>query len=221
MPTLHIHLDESGNFVFTPKGTKYYIFTAAWTYDPAPLAEQLRALRYSLIKDGHGEKLSGFHACDDPNPRRERVVSALRSHSGWNFASIVIEKRRVNPNLYKPEDFYPKFLSYVLNFVLRGRVKPNTSQVLIYTDTLPFTSSQAKVVETTIKSSCRKELKVPFQVLHHGSDGNYWIQIADYCSWSVCRKWEHSDTRFYDQIRGRLAVAEIDPMSRGDGTEYY
>jgi Protein of unknown function (DUF3800) len=222
MATLHVHLDESGNFAFSPKGSRFYIFTAVWTYDPAPLAARLSNLRFQLIKEGHGEKLSCFHACDDPQPRRNMVVPLISSHFEWNFAAIVIEKNRVNPSLYAPEDFYPKFLTMVINFVLRGRVRPGTQAVLIYTDTLPFPKGQIKAVEACIKKSCRAELpNTPFHVLHHRIESNYWIQIADYCSWSICRKWEFADRAVYDQLRGRIAATEIAPMSNGDGTRYY
>jgi hypothetical protein len=148
-------------------------------------------------------------------------MEVLCSQGGWNFASIVVEKNKVNPTLRSPEKFYPKFLTMVLNFVLRGRVRPNTPQVLIYTDTLPFPKAQAKAVEIAIKSSCRAELTIPFQVLHHKIESNHWIQIADYCCWSVCRKWEAGDTSCYDLLRPRLAATEIAPMGRGDGTTYY
>lgn len=222
MATLHIHLDESGNFVFSAKGTRYYIFTVAWTYDPAPLAADLTALRFGLLKQGHGLDLCCFHACDDPKPRRDAVIAMIRNKSGWNFASIVIEKKRVNPTLHAPEEFYPKFLTMVLNFVLRGRVKPNTNQVLIYTDTLPFPRKQAAAVEAAIKKSCRQELsQIPFHILHHRIESNAWIQVADYCCWSIYRKWENGDTEAYDLLYAKLAATEIAPMSRGDGTEYY
>jgi hypothetical protein len=45
--------DESGNLTFKPTGSKYYVFTAAWTYDPAPLANDLTGLRFALLKQGH------------------------------------------------------------------------------------------------------------------------------------------------------------------------
>lgn len=223
MPTLHVHLDESGNFNFSPSGSRYYIFACAWTYEPAQMANELTALRFSLVKQGHGERLSGFHACEDPQPRRERVLDILARHKNWNFASIVITKKRVNPVLYEPETFYPKFATVPLRFVFRGRVKPNTQAILIYTDTLPFTGKQAKAVENAIKMACRLELdpRIPFCVLHHRRESNAWIQVADYCCWSVCRKWEHGVTDAYDRIRGRIAATEIDPTGRGDGTTYY
>jgi hypothetical protein len=187
-----------------------------------PLAVKLNALRFNLIKQGHGLDLCCFHACDDPPLRRQSVIDLIRLHPSWNFASLVVDKPRLNPSLYEPQDFYPKFLTMVLNFVLRGRVKPETNQILIYTDTLPFTKKQAAAVESAIKKSCRAEIPtIPFHILHHRIESNYWIQIADYCCWSVCRKWEHGDNDAYNRLRHKLAAIEIDPMSRGDGTIYY
>jgi hypothetical protein len=219
--TIHIHLDESGNLDFSPTGSRYYIFAVAWTYEPVPLAADLSALRFSLIKQGHNINHGGFHAVYDPQPRRDLVLTAMANRLDWNFAAIVIDKPRVNPVLYPPKDFYPKFASMVLRFVFRGRVKAGTTSALIYTDTLPFPKKQAHAVEVTIKSSCRSSLHVPFHVCHHCSESNAWLQATDYCSWVVCRKWEHGDSQPYNRLRPRLAAVELAVMAGGDGTVYY
>lgn len=221
-----VHVDESGDFNFSPTGTRYYVFTTAWTYNPAPLASDLTALRFALVKAGHfqhGQDLGCFHASEDPAPRRDAVIGILLNHAGWNFASIVVDKPRVNPVLYDPFTFYPKFLSMVLRFVFKGRLRRGTSQVLVYTDTLPFSKKQSLAVEVAIKGSCQADLPVgmPFKVCHHRRESNAWIQVADYCCWSVCRKWENGNPDAYSRMRVRLAATEIDPMSRGDGTTYY
>lgn len=223
MSTLHVHLDESGDLNFSLAGSRYYIFACAWTYDPAPLANELNTLRFSLIKEGHGERLSAFHAKDDAHPKRQRVIPILVKHQNWNFASIVVNKRRVNPSLYSPEDFYPKFSAMPLRFVFKGRMVPRTSKVLIYTDTLPFVGKQARVAEVAIKKACREDLPngLPFHILHHRRESNAWIQVADYCCWAICRKWEQNKLDVYNQLKGRLAASEIDPTSRGDGVTYY
>lgn len=224
MATLHVHVDESGDFNFSPAGTRYYVFTAAWTYDPAPLSSALTNLRYGVIKAGHGSNLSAFHACDDPAPRRELVISTMLNFASWNFASIVVDKPRLNPVIRDADTFYPKFMSMVLRFVFKGRVRPSTARAMIYTDTLPFPSKKRVIaVETAIKASCRKDLPaaVTFEVCNHRRESNPWIQVADYCCWSVCRKWEHGQRDVYDRLRARLAATEIDPMSRGDGMVYY
>ena len=211
--TLHVHLDESGNLDFSPTGSRYYVFTAAWTYDPAPLSSDLTALRFGLVKKGLGNDLSAFHACEDPEPRRDLVIGVLLNHRTWSFASIVVDKPRVNPSVRDPMTFYPKFAAMVLRFVFRGRVKPGTSQILVYTDTLPFEKKKALAVEVAIKGACHKDLpKLPFRVFHHRRESNAWIQVADYCCWSVFRKWENGNVYAYDRLRARLAAPEIDPM---------
>lgn len=225
MPAIHIHVDESGDFNFSPTGSRYYIFTTAWTYDPAPLATALTNLRFGLIKAGHlqtSQELSSFHASEDPAPRRTQAILALVAHGGWNFASIVVDKPRLNPSLYETFTFYPRFVSMLLRFIFAGRLLRGTSQVLVYTDTLPFTKQQALAVEIAIKAACKKALGgIPFQVCHHRRESNAWLQVVDYCCWSICRKWEHGDFTAYHALHSRLAATEIDPMSRGDGTLYY
>lgn len=224
LPTLHVHLDESGDYSFTPRGSRYYVLAVTWTYTPTPLAADLSALRFQLIKAGYprdGRDLVAFHARNDPAPRRDAVIGVLLNHSGWNFAAIVIDKPRVNPVLCEPEVFYPKFAASVLKFVFRGRMRLGTTQVLVYTDTLPMTGKRAAAVEGMIKTTCANELIVPFQSSHHSDASNMWIQATDYCAWAIGKKWESGDVTDYNKLRPRLAAPELAPMALGDGTTYY
>jgi hypothetical protein len=223
MTTLHVHLDESGDLTFSPRGSRHYLFAVAWTYDPGPLARDLTALRFGLIKQGHN--LDAFHACEDKQADRDQVVALMTGYNTWKYAGLVVEKRMVNPAIREPHDFYPKFASMLLRFVLRGRVQRNTSRVLIYTDTLPM-SQRRRAVETAIRATCETELaarpvSLPFMSLHHSRQSNTWIQVADYCAWALFKKWESGDTRTYDQIRSRLAATELHVTKQGDGTVYY
>jgi hypothetical protein len=149
------------------------------------------------------------------------VVQALLKHPDWRFASILVEKCKVNPTIQDQADFYPKFASMVLRFVFKGRVRVGTNQVLIYTDTLPV-ANQRRAVEASIKKACHADLgPIPFCVFHHPRGSNAWLQVVDYCSWAVFRRWEKKDDRTYVQLRPRLADTELDITARGDGTTYY
>jgi hypothetical protein len=219
LPTLHVHLDESGDLRFDARGTRHYIFAVTWTYDPLPLAQDLTALRFALTKQGHD--LPSFHACEDDQAHRDAVVRSMNDYATWRYAALVIEKRKVNPSIRDPLEFYPKFAAILLSFVFRGNVMKTASPVLIYTDRIPFAKHKA-VVEIAIKKAANKELGGrPFQIFHHPRESNAWIQATDYCAWAVYRKWEGQDSRTYDQLAFRLAKREIDICSRGDGTTYY
>lgn len=218
MPTLHVHLDESGDLTFSGRGTRYYVFSVAWTYDPAPLAQAISTLRFALLKAGHN--LPTFHAAVDRQTNRNAVVATLVQHANWNYIGVVIEKRKVNPSIRDPHIFYPKFASMPLKYVFR-RLRPGTDPVLIFTDQLPL-QKHRQSAEKAIKTAARACLPagVRFEVYHHPLPSNTWIQVADYCSWALFRKWEGADPRTYNVLRPRLAVPELDILQRGT-TLYY
>jgi hypothetical protein len=217
--TLHVALDESGDLSFNPSGSKYYVFAVTWTYDPAPVPKALTRLRFSLLKQGHD--IQAFHAHEDQYTTRDSVIEALTSHDNWWFAAIVVEKAKVNPIIRDPHRFYPKFASMVLRFVFKGGRRPGTKTVLIFTDALPM-KWRRESVEKAIKKACRADLPstVRFESYHHSRASNAWIQVADYCSWTVYRKWQHDDPHFYDRLKYRLPRTELDVLARGD-TFYY
>ncbi len=196
MATLHVHLDESGDLEFSPKDTcsRYYVFAATWTYDPAPLARDLTALKFDLLKGGELVRDS-FHAAEDLQPHRDQVVETMMEYSSWKYAAIVIEKRCVNPSIRDPLDFYPKFAAMVLRFVFKGNLVRGTPRVLVYTDSLPF-HKHKRAAEAAIKRAANADLGgIPFSALHHARASNPWLQVADYCAWAIRRKWEIGDSQ--------------------------
>lgn len=218
MSTLHVSIDESGNFNFSPSGTRYYGFTAVWTFDPAPLAAELTRLRFALLKNGNN--LQAFHATEDKQQHRDRVVQTLTAFPTWRFASVLIEKAKVNPAIRDPAQFYPKFLGSILRFIFRGSIVRNASGLLIYTDALPI-KKKRESVEKAIKTAIASELHgIPFEIFHHKKESNCWIQVADYCMWATFRKWEGNDDRTYRQLRAHLHAPELDALRLGM-TLYY
>jgi hypothetical protein len=126
----------------------------------------------------------------------------------------------VNPSIRAPERFYPQFLASMLRFVFRGSIGKSASSLTAFTDSLPVKRNRESVVKA-IKESCRAELgKLPFDIFHHRRESNAWIQVADYCTWAVFRKWESGDSRTYDQIAIRLQASELDCLRSGT-TLYY
>ena len=217
MPTLHLYLDESGDLTFSPVGTKHYVFAVAWTLDPLPVVSDLASLRFDLLKQGYD--LPSFHAAPDKQVHRNAVVEVLLRHDNWRFAAIVVEKSKVNPALREPRIFYPKFASMVLRFVLRERWTGPATHVLAFTDPLPQRKHREPIT-AAFKITCRENLNLPFNIYHHPRHSNYWLQVVDYCSWAVYRKWENQDLRTYRQIGRRLATWELDVLRYGT-THYY
>ncbi len=221
MPTLHIHLDESGDWSFNPKGSKYFILTAAWTFTPTPLADDLVSLRYSLVREG--SNIEAFHASEERQKVRDQVVQTLLGHRDWAFASIVMEKRKVNPILRDPKRFYPQFAGSLLKYILRGPSGQSCDRALVYADTIPIdTRAKREGVLKAIKGVCATESgrRCDYHAFSHCHQSNKWIQVADYCCWAMRRKWELGDLRTYNQLRPKLSQPELEITARGT-TIYY
>ena len=62
LPSLFIFLDESGNFDFSPKGTRHFVLTALSTTDPEEMAPALYRLKHELVLAG--QDIEYFHAVD-------------------------------------------------------------------------------------------------------------------------------------------------------------
>ena len=222
VPTLHIHLDESGDWKFRPQGSKYFVLAAAWTYNPQPLAQNLTDLRFRLVREG--ANLDSFHASPDRQTTRNLVVQTMVARTNWWYAAVVLEKCKINPVLREPHRFYPKFAGSLLKFILRGCLRPDTSHVLVYADTIPMnTNAKREGVMKAMKTICASDLDsdVKHHVFSHRRESNKWLQVVDYCCWSVYKKWDARDPRTYNTLRPRLKSRELVLTDRGDQTRYY
>ena len=222
MPTLHIHLDESGDWKFRPQGSKYFVLAAAWTYNPQPLAQNLTDLRFRLVREG--VNIDSFHASPDKQSTRDLVVQTMVARTDWSFAAVVLEKSKINPSLREPHRFYPKFAGSLLKFILRGSLRPETGRVLVFADTMPIdTNAKREGVMKAMKTTCASDLDphVEHHVFSHRRESNEWLQVADYCCWSAFKKWESGDPRTYNTLSRRLRMRELEVTALGDQTRYY
>jgi len=213
MPTLHIYLDESGDFKFSHKGSRYLVFAAAWTYDPLPLAQDLNDLRFSLLRDGHD--IPEFHAQNDQTFNRDRVFDLLVDHSNWQFAAIVIEKSKVWPYFHEPWRLYPRFMRMLVRFIIPSKLEPETENVLVFTDALSVGKYKEKAKKAfRSESHTRLPNHISLHCFHHDNRSNYWLQVVDYCAWSIARKWNQEKLDEYQKIMPRLAAYELDVLQR-------
>jgi hypothetical protein len=210
-----LFFDESGNLDFSRNGTKYYVFGALTTRDPAALLRPLSDLRYRLI--AQGMDLEAFHASEDRQVVRDEVFDVLSTCGGFEFDAVIVEKRKVNPVLHDQVRFYVQFADYLLSYVFRRHSDPN-DRIVVLTGRLPV-KRKKQAVEKVFKSYIRQNLGGrPFNVLHHSMGSHACLQAADYCTWAVYKKWKDGETRPYDLIRP-FVISEFDILRRG--TEYF
>jgi hypothetical protein len=221
-------LDESGNFDFSSKGSKYFTLTSVAMLRPFEMAYPLNALKYDLIENEELEETRDgeyFHASEDRQSVRNKVFSIIKKNiSKIQIDSLIVEKRKTMTPLQSVHKFYPEMLRYLLKYPLNRIILKDYGVgefmgVIFITDSLPINKNK-RSVEKSIKLAVKSFLpKTPYKIFHHLSQSSMELQIVDYCSWAIFKKWERGDTRSYDLIKEGVR-SEFDIFERGSNYYY-
>lgn len=198
-PTFYVFIDESGDFNFSPTGTKYFTLTALSAARPFPWEGPLTALKYDLIETRLN--LEYFHATEDRQQVRNQVFEIIGKHLAYaRLDSVIVEKRKPMRELQSMEQFYSRMLGYLIRHVL-SELAPENEQIVIVTDRIPVRAKRT-AVEKAIKAALATMLPAgsSYFLLHHDSKSCGSLQVVDYCNWAIYRKWKDGDLRSYDVI---------------------
>jgi hypothetical protein len=216
---LYIFLDESGNMDFSKNGTRFFLIAGIVQERPFEAYKALCDLRYDLIESG--EDIHWFHATEDQQPVRNRVFAIIQQNLDHiRIDALIIEKRKTHPSLQQESRFYPEMIGYLLRHILGATDLDLYQEVIVMTARLQ-SGRRSKEFEKTVKATLARMLprNVRWRVLHHPSHCNFDLQIADYCSWAIYRKWNDGDVRSYDLI-GPAIRKEFDIFARGSKFYY-
>ncbi len=215
----YIFLDEGGNLDFRENGSKYFTLTGVLMKRPFALESALTELRFDMMEEG--TELEEFHASEDRQATRDRVFANIRSNlSTLRVDSVIVEKRKTHPKVQEVEQFYPKMLGYLLDWMVRKEALTNASEVIVITDVLPV-QKKRRAVEKAVKTTLKAMLpsSANHRIMHHDSRSCCGLQVADYLNWAILRKWERSDERSYKIIES--AVKSEFPIFKNGTKDWY
>jgi len=213
---LYIFLDEAGNLDFSKQGTRYFVLGGITKERPFHAYKELTEFKYDQVE--HGTALEYFHASENAQAVRNGVFNIIEKNlAGVAIDAIIVEKQKVEAGLRDEEQFYPKVLGTLLREILKHYPLADFTEIIVFTDSLPVQRKRA-AVEKGVKITLAAMLPatVRYRVLHHASKSNMDLQIADYCTWAIYRKWSGQDSRSF--LRVQLAVrSEWDILQAGAG----
>ena len=202
---LYIFLDEAGNFDFSTNGTKYFLLGAITKERPFHAYKEMTELKYNLAE--LGVDLEYFHASENAQKVRDGVFGIIEKNlTGIRIDALIAEKSRVPLEVRSEEQFYARLLGDLLKQILAAQDLTLFKEILVFTDTIPVNKKRS-MVEKAAKTTLAKQLPANgrYRLLHHNSKSNLDLQIADYCTWAIYRKWNGGDMRSYRHIQPAIA----------------
>lgn len=209
-----IFVDEAGNFDFSRTGTSHYIFSCVTATAPFPIHAELDALRFRLMHERNVKVF--FHAAEDEQYVRDEVYSIICPHlQDLTIDTVIVEKRKTGPSYRPIEKFYPYALGQLIRYVARRHSWRSGDTPIFITDEVPL-SKKKQALKDAVKTVLAHMVPkgVPYFLHHHLSMSNYGLQVADYCSWAIQRKWELNDERSYSLIASAIK-SEFDIFKQG------
>lgn len=212
MALRYLFLDESGNFDFTPKGTRYFALTSVGV-DDCHCGNELVELRRMLVWQGI-DLVQEFHATEDYQHVRNRVFESISRHE-LRIDSTIVEKSKVADHLRANEHrFYKQVLYSHLRHIVPQFIRSNDNLLVVCA---ALGTRRDREIHRANLQDVIEQVQPPGNMIRFA----FWpaaiepcLQIADYCSWAVHRKWERNDERSYALISDMI-VSEFDLFATG------
>lgn len=202
MADLYMFADEAGdaNFSRDTGASKYYILTIV-TLDSCDVGERLLSLRRDLGWQGiHLDRV--FHASEDPQAVRDKVFDVL-GEADFRIDALVLEKCKTESHLRELPALY-KMAWYLLFKYVAPQVATDEDRLFVAAASLGTKAERAafhQAIDDVVRqiSPCRSH-----RVAFWPAASDPCLQIVDYCTWAIQRKWERSDSRSYDLIKDKV-----------------
>ena len=199
----YLYADESGNFDFSlnPGASRYFLLTTVALNSHAIVADLLD-LRRELAWEGV-ELPEGFHATNDKWPTRMRVFDILSKHD-FRVDATILEKRKIEPAIRRTDSSFYGFVWYNhLKYTVRDVVLPQ-GELLITAAAINI--KQTKAYFNSAVQAVNREVmpEAIIKATMWPAATDICLQVADYCSWAVQRKWERDDSQAYAIIKDKI-----------------
>ncbi len=232
--TLYLFIDESGNFDFSPNGTKYFVLSSTATFKPCLYKEEILDFKYKLLKDGHNQEF--FHATEDAQFIRDKIFEFIEKTGAYlEIDSVIAQKNKANPSLYCESykkkgriinrqvgaKLYERTCYILLQYIFRRYQTTGQVDKIVVVLGSVFPKEKEKIVLKTLKTYFKHQFKKPFEIYFHNAKSDLNCQIADYCCWAISIKWERQETRPYQLLENKNIIkSEFDLFQRGFNTYY-
>jgi hypothetical protein len=227
---VYIFVDEAGDMDFSSQGSKYYMFNFLVKQRPFRVHEHIANYRYSLLErnlhglNGRRLDIEYFHAHNDNKYIKDELFNTISTFDKERVKvySYILEKPKVFPQKRKEKErFYIDNLNYSIQRLL-GKLQIDKDFIII-TDRLPVQKNKKKQIgalKKGIKEYIRSNgLNIRYDIFHHTSASSANLQIVDYISWAIFRKYERGEDAYYNKIK--VYILDEDMMTKDREINHY
>ncbi len=217
MARIHVFADEAGDFAFNRQGGSRYFIIGSVTMESCRIGAEMLELRRELaLDDKIGQGYSEFHAAEDRQAIRNIVFDLLASHD-FRVDATILDKTKTLPRLARDRLRFYKTAWYLHFQYVAPRIVGPKDDLLVVASALQISKKKAVLghaVEDVVNQVVQART---YRTAFWPAQADPCLQVADYVTWAIQRKYERGDSRSYDLIQDRIA-SEFQPFQVGTTT---
>lgn len=200
----YLFMDESGclGFDFSKQGTsRYFVITCFFVGSKRPFEKLVKQVHSGLPKK---LKNGVLHCCKEKPVTRQRMLKKL-AEKECSIMTIYLNKAKVYTHL---QDEKHVLYNYVTN-ILIDRILPR--RAFHITDKLILVASKRETnrflnmnFDSYLRNKTVANHKIRLEVQIKTPAEEKVLQLADFVSWAIYRKYERRDGRYYNLIKRRI-----------------
>jgi hypothetical protein len=198
-----VFADEAGDFTFRrgPNISKYFILCTV-AMDSCALGDSLYDLRRQLAWER--KKLGDyFHATTDTQEVRDRVFALLQTQE-LRVDATVLEKSKAQPQTRRDEPTFYKYAWFYHFKHVAHQVAKVDDEVLLTAASIGTKKKRGAFVNAVVDVIDQTHSRYHCRYAFWPAQSDPCLQIADYCTWAIQRKWEMKDERSFLLIKDKI-----------------
>lgn len=218
MARIYVFIDEAGDFTFSRKeGASRYFMIGSATMSSTQLGADLLDLRRKLAFDAN-TLIHEFHAANDKQAVRDLVFDLIAKDS-VRIDATILDKTKTQDHLRQdPLRFYKQALYLHLKYVAQHIAGP-LDELFVVTSSLQIKKKKKAVRLAMLDVVSQASRSTRVRAAFWPASCDPCLQVADYATWAIQRKYERDDSRSYDLIAHRIE-SEFQPFLNGGETYY-
>jgi hypothetical protein len=217
MARVYVFADEGGDLVFRRGvGISRYFAIGTVTMPDPNIGVQLLELRRELA--WNGVVLPEFHAHNDKQRVRDRVFNVIAA-SDVRVDATLLDKTKTQDHLRANELRFYKQAWYLHFKYVAPRICGPLDELFVVTSSLQIKRKRQAIHDAVRDVVQQVSPTAVFHTAFFPAISDPCLQVADYVTWAIQRKYEMNDTRSYDTIR-HMVNSEFQPFLMGPKTYY-
>lgn len=201
----YIFLDESGDLGFNfnkKKTSKYFVVTFLFVKEKNSLEKMVKKTFKGFSKKEIKTHGGVLHAYKETPRTRQKLLNLFRERNVSDILVIYLNKKKVYTKLQDEKQvLYNYVTNILLDRVCTKKLIPIDEKITLIASRRETNKFLNQNFSSYLKNQVKNNHKLDIDIEIKSSSQEKALQVVDMISWSIFRKYEHSDESYYNLIK--------------------